>query len=97
MRRNLDSVAPSSEPVGPSGEESEISVPSSDVQQNALTPEFYYLISTADPDAANDDYYVTDPEFVELHSKMKKDVIRGLVLWLVGHCVFIAGLAFIYQ
>ena len=97
MRRNLDSVPASNEPVLHRDEESEIAAPGSDVQQNALTPEFYYLISTADPHAANDDYYVTDPEFVQLHSKMKKDVIRGLVLWLVGHTVFMGGLAFIYQ
>mgnify|MGYP001549833488 CR=1 FL=1 len=97
MRRNLDGVSASNELLDPLDEDSESALSGAESQQNALTPEFYYLISTADPDAANDDYYVTDPEFVQLHSKMKKDVFRGLMLWLVGHGVFMAGLAFIYQ
>ncbi len=90
-------MSPSSEPLDPRGEESELAISGSGAQKGALTPEFYYLISSADPDAANDDYYVTDPEFVQLHAKLKKGVIRGLLLWLVGHGVFIAALAFIYH
>jgi len=97
MRRNEHNVAVRSEPTGQLGEEVRESISGAVLQTNALTPEFCELISEADPDAANDDFYVTSPEFVQLHSKIKKDVIRGLLLWAVSLCLFMASLVSVYQ
>ncbi len=37
------------------------------------------------------------PEFIQLHSKIRKDFIRGLSLWAVALCLFMASLAYFYQ
>lgn len=97
MRRNEHNVSVRGQPIGQFGKEVRAGISGAVLQRNALTPEFYELISGADPDAANDDYYVTSPEFVQLHSKIKKDLIRGFLWWAASLCLFMAGLAFIYQ
>ncbi len=97
MRRNQHNVSVRGESASQSGEEVRATIPGAVLQRNTLTPAFYELISKADPDAANDDYYVTSPEFIQLHSKIKKDFIRGLSLWAVALCLFMASLAYVYQ
>lgn len=67
------------------------------LQKNALTPEFYELIFDADPNAVNDDYYVTSEDFLQLHFRIKKNLILGLIGWAAGLCLFMAGLAYVYQ
>ena len=97
MGRKERNVSARGEPTGEFGEEVMAGTSGAALHGHALTPEFYELISGADPDAANDDYYVTSPDFVQLHSKIKKDLIRGLLLWAVCLCLFMAGLASVYQ
>lgn len=46
-----------------------------------LSPEFFDLISDWDPDAANDDYYVTSADFIEIHDQLKTFLIRRMIWW----------------
>lgn len=96
MRRNEHIVSVKYEPKGQSGEEVKTGISGAVSQGNALTPEFYDLIYEADPGAENDDYYVTSADFIELHSQIKKDLVRGLVWYAVGLCFFMAGLVLVY-
>lgn len=62
-----------------------------------LSPEFYDLISDWDPEAANDNYYVTSADFIELHSGIKTFLIRRLVWWAISVCVGMSVLFFVYR
>ena len=66
-------------------------------QENRLSPEFCDLIYEWDPEAANDDYYVTSSDFIQLHSQIKKDLIRGLLWWATIVCLAMSGLAFVFR
>ena len=61
-----------------------------------LTPEFFELIYDADPEAENDDYYVTSPDFVQLHSQIKKGLVQAWVWCAVTLCFFMSGLVSVY-
>lgn len=60
--------------------------------KNSLSPEFFGLICEWDPKAVNDDYYVRSCDFVELHSRIKRELIRDLLFWAVALCIGMAGL-----
>ena len=62
-----------------------------------LSPEFFDLICDWDPDAVNDDYYVTSSDFIELHSGIKKFLIRRVVWWAVSVCLGMSILAYVYR
>jgi hypothetical protein len=64
--------------------------------ENQLSPEFFDVIYEWDSDAANDDYYTTSAEFTELHSQIKKDLIRRMVQWAICTCGGMLGLVLIY-
>jgi len=59
-------------------------------RQCALTPEFFDLISEADPHAAKDKYYVASSDFTELHSEIKGGLLRGILIWSVGLTMVLA-------
>ena len=96
MGRKEHNVSVTGEPTGQSDEEISAGISGAVLQRNPLTPEFYELIFEADPEALNDDYYVTSRDFVQLHSKIKKDLIRGVSWWLLANCLFIAGMVILY-
>jgi len=62
-----------------------------------LSPEFFDLISDWDPDAANDNYYVTSSDFIELHSQLRKFLIRRMIWWATSVCLGMSVLFFIYH
>ena len=97
MRRNEHIVSVKDEPKGQSGEKIKTGISGSVLQGNALTPEFYELIYEADPGAENDDYYVTSADFIQLHSQIKKNLVRGLLWWAFGVCVVMSGITFAYK
>lgn len=62
-----------------------------------LSPEFFELIHDWDPEAANDEYYVTSSDFIELHSQIRKFLIRRMIMWSASVLVGMSGLIFVYQ
>ena len=62
-----------------------------------LCPEFLDLISDWDPDAANDNYYVTSSDFIELHSQIKRFLIRRIIWWATSVCLGMSVLLFLYR
>ena len=67
------------------------------LSKDQLSPEFFDLIYDWDPAASNDDYYVTSPDFIEIHDQLKRTLIRGVLLWATSVCLGMSALAFIYQ
>ena len=67
------------------------------LSKHQLSPEFFDLIYDWDPEAANDDYYVTSSDFIEIHSQLKRTLIRGVLLWATSVCLGMSALAFVYQ
>ena len=65
-------------------------------QGNRLSPEFCELIYEWDPEAANDSYSVTSADFGQLHSQIKKDLLRGVLLWAISLSISTAGLILIF-
>ncbi len=66
-------------------------------QKHQLSPKFFDLIYDRDPEAANDDYYVTSSDFIELHSQIKRTLIRH-VLWLATSvCLGMPVLVFVFR
>ena len=66
-------------------------------QADELSPEFFDLIHSWDPDAANDDYYVTSSDFIELHSQIRKFLIRRMIWWATSVCLGMSILFNIYH
>ena len=62
-----------------------------------LSPEFYDLIRDWDPEAANDEYYVTSSDFIELHSQIKRFLIRRMIWWATSVCLGMSALFIIYK
>jgi hypothetical protein len=52
------------------------------LRPHRLSPEFFDLVHEWDPEAANDDYYVTSAGFTELHSDIEAQLLRGLLTWV---------------
>ncbi len=67
------------------------------LSKDQLCPEFFDLIYDWDPEASNDDYYVTSSDFIEIHDQLKRTLIRGVLLWATSVCLGMSALAFIYQ
>ena len=61
-----------------------------------LSPEFYDLIYESDSEAENDDYYVRSEDFLELHTKIRKGLIRGLLWWGATLFLVFVGIAYNY-
>ena len=59
-----------------------------------LTPEFCHLVYDADPDASNDNYYVTSEDFLELHSKIRRDLLLGVVGWAVALLLVVGAMIY---
>jgi hypothetical protein len=95
MRRNEQNVSVKDELKGQSSEEFKMGISNSVLHGNALTPEFYELIYDVDPEAENDDYYVTSSDFIGLHTQIKKDLLRALRWWAFGICIVMTGITFI--
>ncbi len=68
-----------------------LSLPLTD--DDRLSSEFFSLIYDLDPEAANDPYYVTSKDFVDLHARIKKRLIIGVLSWVGLVALFIAYLA----
>ena len=66
-------------------------------QADELSPEFFDLIHDWDPDAANDNYYVTSSDFIELHSQLRKFLIRRMIWWATSVCLGMSILFYIYH
>ena len=66
-------------------------------QAHRLSPEFFDRIYDWDPGAANDDYYVTSPDFIELHSQIKRTLIRGVIWWATSVCLGMPVLVFVFR
>ena len=62
-----------------------------------LSPKFFDLIGDWDPGAANDNYYVTSSDFIELHSQIKKFLIRRIIWWATSVCLGMSVLFFVYR
>ena len=69
--------------------------PSTHVEQ--LSPEFYDLIRGWDPEAENDEYYVTSSDFIELHTRIRRFLIRRLIWWATSVCLGMSVLFIIYM
>ena len=67
------------------------------LHKEQLSSEFFDLIYDLDPEAANDDYYVTSSDFIELHSQIKKFLIRRLLWWATSVGVSMSVLAYVFQ
>jgi hypothetical protein len=67
------------------------------LQKTELTSEFFDLIYESDPEASNDNYYVTSADFVQLHSQIRSDLRRSLFWWAIGLCGVLAGTSFVYM
>ena len=52
--------------------------------KGGLSTEFFELIFDADEDASNDDYYVTSADFIEFHTRIRRNLLDAIILWLVG-------------
>ena len=65
--------------------------------ENQLSPEFFDLIFDWDPEAANDEYYVTSSNFIELHSEIKKFLLRRVLWWAISVCVGMSVLAIVFR
>lgn len=62
-----------------------------------LSPEFLDLISGWDPGAANDPYYVTSADFIDLHARIKKYLIRRMIWWATSVILGMSLLFFVYR
>ena len=62
-----------------------------------LSPEFFDLICDWDPEAANDEYYVTSSDFIELHSQIKKFLIRRMIWWAMSVWLGMSALILVFQ
>lgn len=51
------------------------------MDRQRLSPEFFQLIHHWDPNAVDDQYYVTSREFTKLHSHIREYLIRRLLWW----------------
>ena len=91
-RRNSENPISAKSNTYPVGIYTASNMPGAVLRENALTPEFYELIYSADPEAANDDYYVTSEDFIHLHWQIKKDLIKGVSWWAIGVCATTAFL-----
>jgi hypothetical protein len=58
------------------------------LSENRLSENFYELIYELDPEAKNDDYYVTSADFIELHSEMKAYLITRIIWWATSACLY---------
>ena len=67
------------------------------LQKDQLSPEFFGLIHDWDPEASNDDYYVTSSDFIEIHSQLNRTLIRGVLFWATNVCLGMSALAFFYR
>ena len=65
-------------------------------QGKRLTPEFCELVYEWDPEAANDSYYVTSADFVQLHSEIKRGLLRGVLWWAIIVCAATAAVVFVF-
>lgn len=66
-------------------------------QAHQLSPQFLALIYDWDPGAANDYYYVKSSDFIEIHSRLRRTLIRGLLFWAASVCLGMSALAFVYR
>ena len=60
-------------------------------QNRALSPEFFDLISEADPHADGDEFYVASPDFTDLHSEIRGGLLRGVLIWSAGLTIVVAA------
>ena len=64
-------------------------------ESKELTPEFYDLVYSVDSAAANDNYYVTSGDFLELHSQLRKELLSGIFWWSCGLCLLLISAVFL--
>ncbi len=65
-----------------------------DLQKFDNSEEYYELISQFDPDAADDTFYETSLEFIELRSRLRKELLQNL--WIaVGLGLILSSVAFL--
>jgi hypothetical protein len=81
----------------PLDNESRASVNKIVLPENRLSENFFELIYALDPEAKNDDYYVTSADFIELHSWIKAYLVRRMIWWAVSVCLGMSALAYLYS
>lgn len=62
-----------------------------------LSPELLDVIRDWDPEAANDQHFVTSADFIEFQSRIRNFVIRRLLWWVASVGLGISALLFLYQ